>query len=151
MNKPMKPFQTEIKTLGFYINRLLYTMQKKYIQTFQELGLDLQMSEFIVIRVLGEEKEVTQSQLAIDMGMERSGISRTLAALEEKGYIEKKPLNKKTNLVYLTEKGKDILPICINVSDLTTDEAFGGFSQKRREATLKNLDKIFRNLKLEDQ
>ena len=109
------------------------------------------MSEFIVIRVLGEEKEVTQSQLAIDMGMERSGISRTLASLEDKGYIEKKPLNKKTNLVYLTEKGKEILPICINVSESTTNEALSGFSQKRREAILKNLDKIFRNLKLDDQ
>lgn len=150
MYKKLKPFETEIKTLGFYINRLLYTIQKKQNKMLQDAGLDLQHSEFIVIRVLGEIKEVSQSELAVDMVMERSGISRTLSSLEEKGYVKRKNINKKTKVVSLTEKGEELLPMFKEMSDTLTDQAFRGFSQKSREATLKNLDKIYRNTIVED-
>lgn len=108
-------------------------------------GLDLMHSEFVVLRVLGEINGLTQSQIASDMGMERSGISRTLATLEQKGYIERKFINGKTKVVTLTEKAEKLLPLLESISYKLTEHAFIGFSSKKEEAFMNNLHKIYLN------
>ena len=102
MGNKYQPYNLEIKTLGFYVDRLLYAMIKKQNQMLKESPLDLQHSEFIVLRVLNVLDGVTQSQLASVMGKERSSISRSVASLEKKGYIDRKPLNGSTNFITLT-------------------------------------------------
>lgn len=132
MERNYKPYELDIPTLGFYVDRLLYAMIKRRNEDLKEIDSDLQHSEFIVLKVLNILKGATQSQLANVMGKERSGIGRTLASLEEKGYIERKPLNGSTNHVSLTEKGEEIMPTISQLSEMLNDRAFRGFSQKSR-------------------
>lgn len=143
--RKIEPFETEIKTFGYYVNRLLYALIKRQNQILADEGLELMHSEFIVLRVLGEINGLTQSQIASDMGMERSGISRTLATLEKKGYIERRLINGKTKVVTLTEKAEKLLPLLKSISDKLTQQAFIGFSPKKEEAFMNNLHKIYLN------
>lgn len=146
MEKQYKPYDIDVKTLGFYIDRLLYAMVKRQCRQLKDGGWDIQHSEFIVLKVLNVLGGVSQSQLANVMGKERSGISRTLASLEKKGYISRESLNGSTNYVTPTEKGKKLVPAINDVSDSLTNLAFKGFTQKSRASMLKNLDKIYRNV-----
>lgn len=151
MQDSSTPYQLEINTLGYYVDRLLYTMIKRQNYLLKQCGSDLQHAEFIVLKVINVLQEASQSQLAKVMGKERSGISRTLASLEKKGYIERKPLNGSTNIVTLSEKGEKLRPLLFEISDQLTEQAFKGFSAKSRNATLRNLDKLSRNSLLDDK
>ena len=100
-----------------------------------------------VLNVLGTASQI---ELASVMGKQRSGIGRTISSLEQKGYIERSPLNGTTNHVSLSKKGREMMPLIFELSESLTENAFKGFSQKRREATLKNLERIYQNLNVED-
>ena len=146
MRKKYQPYDIDVNTLGFYIDRLLYAMIKKRNRDLKEVNSDLQHSEFIVLKVLNLEDGMSQSELADLMGKERSGLTRILGTLETKGYIKREPRNGSTNCVLLTEKGRKELPIIRQLSDKLTESAFKGFSQKRRLAMLKALNQIYDNL-----
>lgn len=145
MKSHFNPYQINMNTLGFYIDRLLFTMVKRQNQLLKEAGSDLQSSEFITLKVLNAIGEVNQSQLASVMGKERSGISRILNSLEKKGYIKKEPKNGSTNIVSLSEKGEATFERLKGISDELTDLAFRGFSDKNRKDALNYLDKMYQN------
>ena len=111
----------------------------------KESPLDLQHTEFIVLKVLNVLKGASQSQLASVMGKERSGIGRTLKSLEKKGYVERHPLNGSTNFVTLTQKAKQAIPLITEISNKLTDLTLRGFSAQKRQSILKSLDRLYKN------
>lgn len=143
MNK--QPFDAPIQTLGFYIHRAFYTMIKMLNQELKKRGLNIQHSDFAIMMVLNEVGSVTQTQLSSLQGKERSGVSKSLIALEKEGYIERRPLDGKTNLVSLSEKGKKLMPLLLDIGDTITVAAYKGFSPRSREAMKNNLTKIYQN------
>lgn len=146
MVEKLKPYDIPVSSLGFMVHRALWAMIKRQNQLLKESKLsDIQHGEFIVLKVLNILGETSQSQLARVMDLERSGVSRTLSSLEEKGYVERTPLDGKTNIVRPTEKGKKMVPEIERISDTLTEEAFKGIPQKGRTATLNYLTKIFKN------
>lgn len=146
MDKNYKPYEVDVNTIGFYVDRLLFAMIKSRNQDLKEINSDLQHAEFVVVKILSFLKEATQMQLANVMGKERSGVSRILASLESKGYIERKPLNGSTNSVTLTQKGLDTLPMITALSEKLEERAFKGFSEKKRADLLKSLHKVYNNV-----
>lgn len=145
MEKHYKPFEVEVDALGFYVNRAFSVMVKSLNKELRNADLDIQHAEFSLMKVLHEIQGGTQSQLAALLGKERSGISRTLSQLEEKGYINREPLDGKSNYVVLTEKGKVIMPKLNAVADRVSATTFKGFSKKSQESMIKNLTKIYLN------
>lgn len=105
----------------------------------------MQHSDFAIMMVLNEVGSATQTQLSSLQGKERSGVSKSLIALEKEGYIERRPLDGKTNLVSLSEKGKNLMPLLLDVGDTITAAAYKGFSPRSREAMKNNLSKIYQN------
>ena len=145
MDNKYQPYHLEINTLGFYVDRLLYAMIKRQNQMLRESPLDLQHSEFIVLKVINVLEGTNQTQLASVMGKAKSGISRILASLEKKGYIERKPLNVSTNYVTLTEKGNQAIPLITELSNKLSDLTLRGFSTQKRQSILKSLDRLYKN------
>ena len=135
----------EVKALGYYVNRAFFSLVRLLNKFLKERDLDIQHSEFSILRVLKEIKGGSQTQLASILGKERSGIGRTLSSLEAKGFINRESLNGTTNFVTLTEKGQEVLPVLDEVIDQVTERAFKGFPQKSRETLIKNLTKIYLN------
>lgn len=145
MENKYQPYNLDVSTLGFFVDRLLYAMIKRQNQMLKESPLDLQQPEFIVVKVINAVGGATQSQLASVMGKERSGISRILQSLEKKGYVERKALNGSTNYVTLTQKGKDAIPLITEISNNLTDLTFKGLSEQKRQSIMKSLDRLYRN------
>ena len=79
------------------------------------------------------------------MGKVRSGVGRTLASLEKKGYVERRALNGSTNFVTLTEKGKQAMPMITELSNKLSDLTLRGFSAQKRQSILKSLDLLYKN------
>lgn len=151
MEKHLKPYQIDVNSVGFFVDRLLFAMIKRRNHDLNEINSDLQHAEFVVLKVINILKGASQSQLAAVMGKERSGIGRILTSLEKKGYIERVPLNGSTNHVTLTEKGEQTIPMIMQLSEKLTEQTFKGFSKKGRESIIENLDKMYRNVLLDEK
>ena len=150
MEKEYQPYEVNVSTLGFYIDRLLYAMIKSRSNDLKDLNSDLQHSEFVVLKILSIIGGASQSQLAGIMVKERAGISRIVASLEKKGYISRKPLNGSTNYVTLTEKGEACIPMIHDLSEKLEERAFKGFTPKSKETVLKYLHRIYNNFQQEN-
>ena len=145
MKKDLASVELEIKTLGYYIDRALCVMIKRLNKELRDENLKFQHSDFTVMKVLSEVESINQSHLAKILGKEKSGIGKTLKSLEKEGYIQRSALNGCTNNVKLTEKGKDILPLLNQIAERVTDNAFSGFSAKKRVDVMKSLTLIYKN------
>ena len=111
----------------------------------REENLKFQHSDFTVMKVLSEVESIRQSHLAKILGKEKSGIGKTLKTLEKEGQIQRSALNGCTNNISLTEKGKEILPLLNKIAERVTENAFSGFTAKKREDVMKSLTLIYKN------
>lgn len=145
MKRERRPFEIDIDSLGFYINRAFFAMVKHLNQELSDSNLNLQHSDFTILKILSKIKGGSQSEISAILGKERSGISRSLANLERNGYVRREAKNGSTNYVSLTPKGEDAIPKINVIIDKVTEKAFKGFSQKSREAMIRNLTKIYLN------
>lgn len=147
MNKESKFEDIEIKTLGFYLNRALWTMVKKQHNLLQESVLeDITHVEFITLKVLNDMGGASQSTLSKVMCIDKAAISRTIKSLESKGYIKKEALNGSTNYITPTEKSKKIAKEINKITDKVTDISFKGFSKRSQVSLINNLTKIYHNV-----
>lgn len=145
MDRNIKPFELEVNSLGFYLNRALWAMIKYLNKELKDSNLDFQHSDFTILKALDSLDGATQSQIALVLDKERSGIGRSISSLESKGYIKREPLNGSTNYVTLTEKGKQTIPVINEVIERVTAKAFKGFSQRSKTSTINHLNRIFQN------
>ena len=145
MKRKLRPFEIDIDALGYYINRAFFAMVKYLNQELSDSNLNLQHSDFTILKILNQIKAGSQTEISTILGKERSGISRSLSNLERNGYVKREAKNGSTNYVSLTPKGEEVLPKINAITDKVTEKAFKGFSQKSREAMIKNLNKIYFN------
>ena len=150
MNQPFETNYREESWVGFYSDRILFYLIKRFNAYLQEKNLDIQVAECAILKALYIAGDMSQSQIAQVLGKERSGISRSIVSMEKKGYIIRKPLNGTTNVVSITEKGRSLMPELIRITDSLEEQSFKGFSEKSRASLLNNLSRIYKNLKVED-
>ena len=149
MKNESTPPHEGIYKIGFYLDRILFSLIKILNRELKEENCDIRQPEFSIMQTLSVRGSMSQSSLAKILGKERSGISRSVKLLESKGYIKRDPLNGSTNQVDLTEAGKLAIPGFIEMYNRVVDGAFKGLSEKSRQSIMKNLDKIYQNIEEE--
>lgn len=143
--KKYNAFEINVNTLGYHVNRAFFALIKLLNKEIKESGLKFQHSDFVILKILITIGGASQSQIANILGKERSAISRSLASLEEEGYILREQVDGKTNLVTLSEKGKEIVPLINDIGNRVSELGFKGLSKRSRESMINNLTKIFDN------
>lgn len=95
------------KSLGFKINRTANKLNNKYNQLLQ--AFDIAPEQRATLEIIKYEEDVNQTKIANILGKDKTTISRTLNTLESKNLITKSQIDKRTNLIQLTQKGEEIL------------------------------------------
>ena len=95
------------KSIGFKINQTANKLNNKYNQLLQ--SFDTAPEQRVTLEIIKYETDVTQTKIANILGKDKTTISRTLNTLESKSLITKTPIDKRTNLLQLTQKGEEIL------------------------------------------
>jgi DNA-binding MarR family transcriptional regulator len=95
------------KSLGFKINQTANKLNNKYNQLLQ--SFDIAPEQRATLEIIKYEVDVNQTKIANILGKDKTTISRTLNTLENKNLITKSQIDKRTNLIQLTQKGEDIL------------------------------------------
>ena len=95
------------KSIGFKINQTANKINNKFNIVLQKY--DIEPEQRATLEIIKYEKDVNQTKIANILAKDKTTISRTLATLEKKGFILKKQIDKRTNLIELTNKGEKIL------------------------------------------
>ncbi|MBU0923972.1 MarR family transcriptional regulator [bacterium] len=95
------------KSIGFKINQTANRINNKFNTLLQKY--DIAPEQRATLEIIKYEKDVNQTKIANILAKDKTTISRTLATLEKKGFILKKQIDKRTNLIELTLEGEKIL------------------------------------------
>ena len=95
------------KSIGFKINQTANKINNNFNIVLQKY--DIAPEQRATLEIIKYEKDVNQTKIANILAKDKTTISRTLATLEKKGFILKKQIDKRTNLIELTNKGEKIL------------------------------------------
>ena len=95
------------KSIGFKINQTANKLNNKDNQLLQ--SFDIAPEQRATLEIIKYEADVNQTKIANILGKDKTTISRTLNTLENKSLITKTQIDKRTNLIQLTQKGEDIL------------------------------------------
>ncbi|RQP13871.1 MAG: MarR family transcriptional regulator [Chryseobacterium sp.] len=129
------------------INRLLG-------QRLRMANVSLTKEQWSVMAVLWKHDGCTQQQLADTTSRDRPSTTRLLDNLQKEGYIERRPheTDRRTNLIFLTEKGRGIEGQVIEALNETINSITGGVSPEEIDALRNIFKKINDNIQeLENQ
>ena len=119
------------------INRLLTYFLK-------ETNVSLTREQWSVMAVLWKNDGATQQMLANATYRDRPGITRLLDNLEKEEYIQRRPhaTDRRTNLIFLTKKGKAAQKPVVKALNETVEVA----TQKISSQELNMLRKVFNQI-----
>jgi DNA-binding MarR family transcriptional regulator len=94
-------------------------------------NMDITAGQFPFIVVLSNEEGITQDELAAHFHIDKGTVARALRKLEDKEYLFRKvdSLNRRRYLIYLTEKGRNAVPILINIEKEWENSMCSKFSE----------------------
>jgi DNA-binding MarR family transcriptional regulator len=95
------------RSIAFKINQTANKINNKFNTLLQKY--DIAPEQRATLEIIKYEKDVNQTKIANILAKDKTTISRTLATLERKGFIVKKQIDKRTNLIELTLEGEKIL------------------------------------------
>lgn len=121
----------------FYINRhisKIFRLSRRFFAKRLE-GYDFDVAQFPFLFLLFDKEGVTQEYMAAEIGMDKGSTARSLALLEEKGYIlrESSKEDRRENRVFLTAKARKIEKELIRIKDELREAQLEGFSPQERE------------------
>ena len=136
----------KLVTLGYFVDRTFTNMVKFLNYELSAAGLGIQHPQFSLLMVLANKEGISQSDLTLFVDRDKASVSRNIKYLEEKGYIKKEVLDGRASLIFLTEKGKEIIPKLYEISSKDTEMTLKGFSENKRKAVYEILTKMYLNI-----
>jgi len=135
---------------SFLLDRTARRVKQYAKQRFRELGWEITIDQWAIIKQLYDKGPQNQRQLGDDTFKDNPTITRILDLLNEKGYIERKahPDDRRSFLIALTAKGHKLVGDCLpEVQDIRM-RAWENLSQKDFKEFKRILDSIYANLSL---
>lgn len=130
---------------GQKANQLSRNFNKKLNEKISPLGL--YASQWGIILYLQEKKECTQIELSQYLGVEAPTIARTLARLEELGWVIREAGNdRRERHIQLTENALNMFPKWYQVADYIEMEAIKDIDKDELEIFSRVLEKMMKNL-----
>jgi DNA-binding MarR family transcriptional regulator len=117
--------------------------------------MDITAGQIPFLMVLSHEEGITQDDLASHFYIDKGTVARALRKLEDNNYLfrEIDSENRRRHLIYLTEKGKRVIPQIIDIdkdweesmrSKISEDE-YGHIISILKKMALKCLEKVDKN------
>lgn len=132
-------------SVGLLVSRASVALSKALNAAILADNIDLPHSQFIVLRCLYYQDEISQFDLANLLSKDAAAIKRTVDELEKKGFVKRKQIRNLKNSVCITDQGKALMPQLLEIADRVKDDALKGISEKERKLLKELLEKIYIN------
>ncbi|GGN97870.1 MarR family winged helix-turn-helix transcriptional regulator [Saccharibacillus kuerlensis] len=138
--------ENEADTLGFRLSRtyLAYAKAAGKVTAAE----DMTPEQYGVLHRLTLVDGISQKKLASLHARDQTSISKALDKLEQKEMIVRRanPVDRRSVLVYLTEKGRETVNVLTPLMQSHNGEAIEGLSEEELNLFIRVLDRIFGNL-----
>jgi len=122
-------------------------------QNFKARGIHLTREQWSVLAVLWKTDGCSQQLIADTTSRDKPSITRLVDNLVKEGYVtrEQHESDRRTNLIYLTQKGKEVEVPVMEVVDETIGKATHGLSEMQIEVIRDAFQLIYDNIKNEEK
>jgi len=129
-------------SISFRVSRVANLLHAGFSKCLE--SYEIAPEQFGTLRIVSEDGEITQSDIAEIMGKGKPTISRTLDALEKKGLIvrESNREDRRLKPIRLTEKGQELLDHVIPMAKQFNDAINARLSPGEVETFFRVLDTI---------
>lgn len=143
--------QSILKYQDFYnllTSRVVQSFNRVLVKNFKENGIELSREQWSVLAVLWENNGCSQQHIAEKSFRDRPSVTRLIDNMEKDGLVERKPdpNDRRSNLIFLTQKGKDLEDKIIPLVNKTVEESYQGISKENILTVKAVLQEIYSNL-----
>ncbi|OPX59650.1 MAG: transcriptional regulator SlyA [Methanobacterium sp. PtaB.Bin024] len=109
--------------------------------------LNLTEGQVPCLVALSKEEQLTQDDLARMFHIDKGTIARSIQKLEDKKMVRRvqDPVNRRRYILYLTEKGENIIPEILDAEKKWEDTIFKDFSEEERSFLVDGVESLAKN------
>jgi len=109
---------------------------------------NLGSGQFPFLMALYYKDGINQEELARNHRYDKATIARAVQKLENEGYVSRQrdPADRRAFLVYLTDKGRQIMPDMKRIASGWQEEMLSGFEEDEQAAVNSFLERMVRNV-----
>jgi MarR family transcriptional regulator, organic hydroperoxide resistance regulator len=135
------------ESLGYLIGKTSASMKMSFNRLTKESGINATVEQWILLNTIHASPGITQSDIALKTGKDKTNITRMLDVLEKNGSIERKSdkSDRRVFRIFMTEKGESLLKKLIPLAVLTNEKAVTGLTKNEINIFKEILYKIFCN------
>lgn len=128
--------------IGYNLKRAYVIVQSDFRDALGKDGLSARV--FSALSLTVEYPNITQSELARMMGIERSGLVAIVDELEERGYLQRAPVpgDRRVQALVPTDGGRQAYAAAIEVVRTHEHRLFEGMTEEEKSTLLTLLKKI---------
>jgi len=144
----METFEKVIdSSIAYLVGRTSRSIIKRLTKKFSDAGFDISYEQWSILVHLYRKDGQTQQELSNIAVKDKAAITRLLNVLEKKNIVLRIPdrNDKRSKLVYLTNKAKDFKAYLIGVVEELLEEAEQGVPLEEMAQCKSTLNKIFSN------
>lgn len=134
--------------IGFITGKASTAIGRKLQRNFVAAGIDITQEQWAILMVLWNKNGLNQQEICNEVFKDRPSVTRLLDNLEKYGYVERKKEkeDRRTNLIFLTEKGKNLELKAKTIAQETLNQALKNVTQAEMIVCKSVLHKVFDNL-----
>ncbi len=134
-------------SIAYLVGRLSRAIIKRLSKKFQDAGMDVSYEQWSILVHLYRQDGQTQQSLARSVVKDKAAITRLLNGLEKKNIVLRVPdrTDKRSNLIYLTNKAKELRPYLVGFVEEMLNEAEQGIDPEEMAQCRVTINKIFAN------
>lgn len=137
----------EFISLGLMLNRAATAMSTALNTALADAGVGLPQSQFIILRCLYYNGDLSQLEIARLLSKDAAAIKRTVDNLEQKGLVRRVPVRTLKNSVQITQAGRALMPKALEIAKAVSEKATSGLAPKNVADLVDNLKIIVENIK----
>jgi len=131
------------------IGRTTNTVNRRLQREFKRMNLQITHEQWTILSALWSEDGQTQQSLSAKTFRDKTSVTRLINKLVTQNLVVRVPdkTDQRTNLIYLTSKGKSLEEITAPVLNETYEKAISGIVEKDIMICKEVLNRVFENLK----
>lgn len=137
-------------SLGHKTNQAARLITHQLGRNFKENNYDITTEQWKILLYLWREDGQTQNSLASSTGKDEPSVSRLINNMVKNDLVQRRshPVDRRTNLIYLTEKGKSLREGLMTIGEKTNSESIEGIKPEDLKICIRVLDQVIKNLSL---
>lgn len=136
------------RSFGHRVNKSARLITQRLGQNFKENNFDVTTEQWRLLLYLWREDGQTQNSLALSTGKDEPSVSRIINTMEKHNLVvrTRHPHDRRTNLIFLTETGRNLRDGLMAMGEKTNVEITQGIDLEDLTVCIKVLDKVIDNL-----